>query len=261
MNRLLPYLLILISSAAMAESGAYRVEVIVLRNMNVEAESTVLHELRSFSRYPDAMETGQIGTSDKPLPVGISSDMPEFTGATSRGDLPDDLHILPDRSDFMNDIWRRLQSSQAYQPLVYTAWEQNRIDYYPPMRIHDENIIDTQFRSPTHSMIADLAEEDPLAAYRSTFYQLDGSLQLRRSRFLHLFLDLEYRENALAEESVLPVGNEMMYQPATGTMMIGDPMYRVFTLKQNRQVRTGEVQYFDTPYFGVLVLVSAITAD
>ena len=293
MNRLLPILLILISSAVLAESGAYRVEVIVLRNLNVESESTVLQELRSFSQYPDSAETEQIEDPASVLPTNSPEALTPLVGGAPRGDyvqderyiaiehmdkvrpgngregalgyvrrdLPDDLEILPKKSDYMNDVWRRLRSSQAYRPLVYAAWEQNRTDYYPPMRIHDENIIDSQLRPPTHIMVADLAELDPLAAYRSTFYQLDGSVQLRRSRFLHLYLDLEYRENPLATDPVLPVVDENHVQPGMDKLVDDKPTRKTFTLKQNRQVRTGQVQYFDTPFFGALVFVSAISAN
>ncbi len=58
--------------------------------------------------------------------------------------------------------------------MVYTAWEQSRIDYYPPVRIHDSQVIATRLQAPTPIMLADLTAPDPLAAYRSTFYQLDG---------------------------------------------------------------------------------------
>ncbi len=109
-------------------------------------------------------------------------------------DLPDDMRVIDEKSTTMDGVWRRLRSSQTYQPMVYAAWEQNRIDYYPPIRIHDQQVIDTQLRPPTHIVMADLTAPDPLDAYRSTFYQLDGSLQLRRSRFLHVFIDLEFRE-------------------------------------------------------------------
>ena len=34
--------------------------------------------------------------------------------------------------------------------------------------------------------------------------------------------------------------------------------YGVFALKQNRQITTGRMQYFDTPYLGVLVYVTSI---
>jgi hypothetical protein len=224
MKRLLPFLLLLVSITTLAESGAYRVEVIVFRNLNVATEATGTEALRSFSHLPDFEE---------PVPaMGFP------------GDLPEDLHIITQKSPRMNDVWRRLRSSSNYQPLVHVAWQQNRTDYYPPMRIHDQQIIDTQLRPPTHIMIADLAAEDPLAAYRSTFFQLDGSLQLRRSRFLHLFLDLEYRQEEL--------------QAGIGSMTDSSVNHGIFTLKQNRQIRTGRMQYFDTPFMGALVFVSAI---
>jgi len=256
MNRLLPLLLLLICSATLAESGAYRVEVIVLRNLSVEPESTILEELRSFSQFPDTAEPEQAVALPNDLPEELTEDSPAVlthelavpVRSAPRGDLPDDLHILPEKSTYMNDVWRRLRSSSNYRPLVYAAWEQNRTDYYPPMRIHDENTIDTQLQPLTHIMVADLAAHDPLAAYRNTYYRLDGSVQLKRSRFLHLFLDLEYREN----EDLTPSGEITAFN---------DQMtHRAFTLKQNRQIRTGQVQYFDTPYFGALVFVSAISA-
>lgn len=236
MKRLLFILLLLVSSATLAESGAYRVEVIVFRNLNVVTEATETDVLRSFSHFPDFEEPvpamGSPGDADAEFPV------------VPPNDLPTDLQIITQKSTRMNNVWRRLRSSNNYQPLVHVAWQQNRTDYYPPMRIHDQQIIDTQLRPPTHIMIADLAAEDPLAAYRSTFFQLDGSLQLRRSRFLHLFLDLEYRQEEL--------------QAGIGSMTDSSVNHGIFTLKQNRQIRTGRMQYFDTPFMGALVFVSAI---
>ena len=271
MKRLIP-LLLLLSSAALAESGAYRVEVIVFRNLDVLAEPANAVELRSFSQFPDLEEnkTNIVGTQD-----GSVSD----TYSPPRSDLPDDLHVITEKAFRMDDAWRRLRSSKGYRPLLYASWEQNRTDYYPPMRIHDQTGIDSQLRPPANIMVADLAAEDPLAAYRSTFYQIDGSIQLRRSRFLHLFLDLEYREDASSiqsgpgfftgndqdnREEQLPAesgtgffsGNSVQSESGSDNNV----SHRVFSLKQNRQIRTDRMQYFDTPYFGVLVLVSPIGA-
>jgi hypothetical protein len=86
---------------------------------------------------------------------------------------------------------------------------------------------------------------------------MDGSLQLRRSRFLHLYLDLEFRQQ------ILPDGNpentlNTVDQPAeTGSSSQGNVKYGVYTLNQNRQVSTSEMQYFDTPGYGVLVYVTS----
>ena len=237
MKHLLPFLLLLCSSITLAESGSYRVEVIVFRNLLVATQALATEELRSFSGFPSLQE-------NRP--------------AT---DLPEDLQVVSEKGTYMDDVWRRLRSSQGYRPLVYSAWLQNRTDYYPPMRIHDQQIIDTQLRPPTQIMVADLTAEDPLAAYRSNFYLLDGSVQLRRSRFLHLFLDLEYRVEipSTINEPGFFGTNDFQTGMEDGVSM--QVNHGVFTLKQNRQVRTGQLQYFDTPYFGALVLVSAISPE
>ena len=155
------------------------------------------------------------------------------------------------------DAWRRLRGSPDYRPLLYAGWQQNRVDYYPPVRVHDLEVVDTQIRPPTNVMPADPAAADPLAAYRVNFYRLDGSVQLWRSRFLHLFLDIEYRETGpwTAPDPATPAGI-----PDVPPDEVFSP-YAVFSLQQNRQVRTGRMQYFDTPLLGALVLVTAIAAE
>jgi len=283
MKHLLPLLLIIFSSAVLAESGAYRVEVIVFRNLAVIAEAGSVEELRSFSHFPDlekpkpaernqALEDSQGAENLKPgetsneeppggMPLEQAGVLPGDMPEAPRIDLPDDLRVISDRESYMDAVWRRLRSSEKYQPLVYAAWEQNRTDYYPPMRIHDQQIIDRQLRPPTNIMIADLTADDPLFAYRSNFYQLDGSAQLKRSRFLHIFLDLEYREQKSPDivEWDLPAENGIQVDYEAS---LDEPSeYQLFTLKQNRQIRTNQVQYFDTPVLGALVFVTAISAE
>lgn len=244
MKRLLPYLLLLLSSAALAESGAYRVEVIVFRNLDVVTDPVMEDELRSFSHFP-ALD--QILVDDGSLEIPNKH-------------LPGDLNVILQRSSRMDGVWRRLRSSQGYRPLIYKSWMQNRVDFYPPMRVHNEQIIDTQLRPPTNIVVADLAADDPLAAHRSTFYQIDGSVQLRRSRFLHLYLDIEYRDQNAGE--IIAVDTDFFDSPQTQNEAVSfNQAHEVFKLKENRQIRTARLQYFDTPYFGALVLVTAIRAD
>ena len=263
MKRLLPLLLLLLSSATLAESGAYRVEVIVLRNLAVIAEAFDVGELRSFSQFPDLIAVEPDTSLITPAPAPVQAEQvasPDLESSYfGRPDLPDDLKPVLEKGTEMNEAWRRLRSSSDYRPLTYSAWEQNRTDYYPAMRVRNDQLIDTQLRSPTPVMIADLTAEDPLAAYRSNFYQLDGSVQLRRSRFLHLYLDLELREPKPQSVRVPGLLAEQTSQLEVETS--NNAAYGVFTLKQNRQIQTGRMQYFDTPHFGVLVLVTAIAPE
>jgi len=261
MKRLLPLFLLLVSSAVLAESGAYRVEVIVFRNLLATTGFTETPELRSFSQFPDLEEPRPVGS----LPAGSGNDLTkQATGGfpdALRHDLPDDLLVVTEKSSQMDTAWRRLRSSQNYRPLVYAAWQQNRIDYYPPIRIHDQQIIDTRLHSPGRFMIADLTAQDPLAAYRNNLYRIDGSLQLKRSRFLHLYLDLEYREATLQNsvEAGFLDGNAM--QAKSESPVPEADVYGIYELKQNRQISTGKMQYFDTPFIGALVYVTSIQPE
>jgi hypothetical protein len=259
MKRLLSILLLLTSSASMAESGAYRVEVIVFRNLLVVAESAAVSDLNSFSHLPDTVEINVLAEPVNKPANKLTESLPEILAEWVPNDLPDDLRIITEKTAHMDGVWRRLRSSEGYRPLVYTSWEQNRTDYYPPMRVHDTQIIDTQLRPPTHILVADLAAQDPLAAYRSTFYRIDGGVQLRRSRFLHLYLDLEYRENPSQDIQQSTFFGDSDVQALS--VDISEYPHRVFTLKQNRQIRSGQMQYFDTPYFGALVFVSNVSAQ
>lgn len=254
-------LLLLVSAASLAESGEYRVEVIVFRNLDVVIEPGSTQELRKFSQFPDLQgsvdappETEDVATTPGEVPKQLLDILP--------AGLPDELTILDGKSVYMDDVWRRLRSSRTYRPLLFSAWQQNRVDYYPPVRLHNQRIIDTQLRPPTSRVLVDLTADDPLAGYRSDFYQLDGTLQLRRSRFLHVYLDLVYRQLPEPSESAaefvrtndlsaVPPGDYASSPPDNGT-------YKVFSLQQNRQVKTNQLEYFDTPFFGALVFVTTI---
>ena len=291
MKRLLPILLLLASSATPADSGSYQVEVIVFRNLMVQTQTPVKvrsgeatsrsgswqgppgnlqetrrgrePELRSFSQFPALDEPGQTEDSSAGTGDGLSSN------------LPDELHVMTQKSPRMADIWRSLSSSGDYQPLVYAGWQQNRVDYYPPIRIHDQQIIDTQLHQPANITVLDYTVEDPLGVFRKIFYRLDGSVQLRRTRFLHLFLDLEYREQDYATADTAGfLGRDNTHSENQAGFWAGDDSqsglemktgrgsgFSIFALKQNRQIRTGQTQYFDTPYWGVLAYVTAIPGD
>jgi len=245
MKRLLPLLLMLIGSTALAESGAYRVEIIIFRNLAVDVDATEVDELRSFSQFP----------------------------ALEESNLPDDLVAVTQKSTRMDTVWRRLQNSRGYRPLVYAAWEQNRTDYYPPMRIYDEMPLGEQLPPATNILVADFAAADPLGAYLGSFYRLEGTLQLKRSRFLHLFLDFEYREEIwrpdtqsaflLANDPAAPAGNSNSNDISTSNSnnISKSFGYKLYSLQQSRQIRTGRMEYFDTPYLGALVFVTAIDAE
>ena len=103
------------------------------------------------------------------------------------------------------------------------------------------------------------------------FYALDGTVSLVRSRFLHLHVDLQQREaiyDAAPQQPVLlPRGMRTM-PPATPGPDAEDPAaqpvpsaFLVFDMEQNRQVKTGQVEYFDGPVLSVLAYITAIEPE
>jgi hypothetical protein len=122
-----------------------------------------------------------------------------------------------------------------------------------------------------------MAAADPEAALLDNlppprhFYALDGTVSLVRSRFLHLHVDLQQREaiyDAAPQQPVLlPRGMRTM-PPATPGPDTEDPAaqpvpsaFLVFDMEQNRQVKTGQVEYFDGPVLSVLAYITAIEPE
>jgi hypothetical protein len=175
----------------------------------------------------------------------------------------------------LEDAWRRLRLSATFRPLLYASWEQDNTQFQPPMRLHGEEVLVRELRFPGPWVNLDLAAEDPLAAYRTPFYRVDGHARLRRSRFLHVDLDLELRDLA-PPEAIAASGLERPLPPPptdalpaadASNLALPDPAdapeaapgpWHVERLRQSRQVKVGELHYFDSPTLGALALVTAV---
>ena len=96
---------------------------------------------------------------------------------------------------------------------------------------------------------------------------LDGKASLVRSRFLHLDLDLQIREpvfetdpfNDESEPALLPAANPDGL--VTGTAPPRPTGFEFHHLNQRRQVRSGRMEYFDSPVIGVLAWITPIELE
>lgn len=227
----------LLSTSLWAEAGSYRVELLVFTHLEAEAEPLEIAQLRSFTEVLDLDAPG----------------------------LPGEPFAVNAMSPTMEDLWRRLRLSATYRPVLFHAWQQNRVDYHPPVRVHDDEVLAERLHFPGDIAYVDLRQPDMFAAYRIRYHRLDGSAQLRRSRFLHLDVDLELRavlglpDAPPADEPLPPPVAE---QPTPQALPEPPPgPAQVHRLQQSRPVRTGELHYFDGPYFGLLARVMTIDPD
>lgn len=111
----------------------------------------------------------------------------------------------------------------------------------------------------------------------SHFYALDGTLSLVRTRFLHFYIDLQTREavyeapepDPVRPGSLLSAKPQKPYEAESSLDREGleaeeealPSSFLVHSMQQNRQVRSGRMEYFDGPVLSVLAYITAIPLD
>jgi hypothetical protein len=163
--------------------------------------------------------------------------------------------LLETPTDMMQQAWQHLRSSPGFRPELYLSWEQAGDEPFPQVRVHDTTaLLETDPRMSAQTAATDgtlLSSEMEI----TRFYRIDGTARLRRSRFLNLDLDIEFREPVDAGTPLIPA------PPASGADAGGSQdsaVYRVHAVKQSRQVQILELNYFDGPVLGVLALVTRV---
>ena len=122
----------------------------------------------------------------------------------------------------LNAEYQRLSRVDAYTPVLHTGWVQAGLP---------------EDQAPVFDL-AMLGSLNP-----------SGTVRLYLSRFLHVNLDLTYRGAAAAASTTPPTGlDEFTFAPR-------------YKLETERNVRSGELHYFDHPAFGVLVKVTPLPAQ
>ena len=261
------------------EDARYRIEALVMRHLDSSALAQSEADLTDYSNNLDFEEQAQ--TRARNLAFGGDPYFPELNDALLLppvGPFPGDdpwseVTQVSERSERMSGVWRNLRLSESFRPEVFVAWEQTAEAPFPVLRVHNDQVIkvedpfanarvlrpDTdpenqESRPPQFIFWYDLSEATleltPIPA-PSYAYQIDGTVQLRRSRFLHIDLDLAFREPTLA----------MLDQRPGPPLLNQYQGYLVHNLKQSRQIRTGRMEYFDSPWLGVLVWVTEIQAS
>ncbi|MBK8163168.1 MAG: peptidoglycan binding protein CsiV [Gammaproteobacteria bacterium] len=111
----------------------------------------------------------------------------------------------------------RLSASRDYHKLLHIAWRQPASAQAdaPAVRLHSEG--------------EDTGTEGMEPMVISQARELDGTVRISRNRFLHIDVDMIYRDTAARDGAAQ------------------------FRLQQSRRVNSGEVHYFDHPAFGLLV--------
>jgi hypothetical protein len=217
MRRILPFLsCVLALTSSPAQAAWYQVEVIVFETINPDADGEFWN---GSPGLPDTAYSTDLAMSptDVALPDGGSDLIPYFALDASRHRLEGVFHTL--------------RLTREYRPLLHVAWQQPGEGTVAGRQVHIMRL-----REPAAAPAADAGLSVPVDAI------IDGVMQLRVGRFLHVALDLAYFPRPAAIPGAVPVA------PATEYMR----------MRERRKVLLNDLNYFDHPLFGVLVQVSRL---
>ncbi len=294
-------ILILFTAPGMAGEKRYRVEILVLSQLQHEAVPSDAEWLRDFSNSLDFLqakvdedEEGENEDSEDrqdDVDVGAETGSESFPDEDQPEEPWADVIAVEDMSDVMREAWRRLRLSAPFRPEQYLSWEQSADEPFPSLRIHDLEVIliddpyadlretdavegeeETEKRDKTvvftdqGSILPGSASEEsaekPELPDPTLFYRIDGTVMLRRSRFLHLDLDLELRQAVFDEQPLTPAP----ILQSRGRVLEPDPLgepepplptsFLIHKLEQSRQVKSQRMEYFDSPVLGVLAWIT-----
>ena len=196
--------------------------------------------------YITPAETGTKAAVATPIPVPATKDV-----APKKPTGPIYQFLARDQFKLATSI-AKLKKNPRYDVLLHTAWRQPAIDLKDETAVfvfdgmtEPEHSVDPATTAETAGGAQgsrDLAHPDPRAP------RLSGTVKLALGQYLHVALDLFYRKEISRVGSVDASGKEVL-TPHNALQS--------FRLNEIRRIKVGEVNYFDHPMFGALVLIAS----
>lgn len=181
-------------------------------------------EIIVFSRAPKVTEQPEYWPEDP--------GRPELEGARQLGQVgaADPYARLPKSDLKLDGAYWSLRGAAGLKPLAHLAWRQP---------------VSSQGRTPPVYLGSGADAGAP---------ELEGTLEVSVSRFLHVNLDLLLRRNTPAGPSRSPawVGADDSGLPQYPVNSPDDYLYR---MQAHRRMRSGELHYIDHPLMGVLLRI------
>jgi hypothetical protein len=221
------------------ELRRYTVEVIVFsyaEDVSVGTELFLPDVIEPEPELPEILEDDSIPTfTDKAEEIAQAV----LEAAAEEEETRFEMVLLMQDELTMIDTLDRLDSLDAYEPLLHIGWTQTALpeDETPSLDLRE-------FGQPPEG--------------------LTGDITLYLSRYLHLVVNLEL-DAPETEDAVLQFGEEpMQSEPYEsygyeyyGRVLEPEPVYEPlrFKINENRLFKNGEIRYYDHPKFGVVAKI------
>lgn len=262
---------------ALASDDLVRVEVLVFKYSNGQSDAWPVERLEDFSALPDphrrALLAGWTARYREDLneaaeagddPWSAADPANAESAADQRPQLPEQQGtqtpaVRPLAEDPRGPVWPerfvheprlsgpmqrahdRLASSSGHEILSVTSWLQplDRRSPSPAVRIRDDTPVSIAWLSPPSAPFAIdrvLTQPDQIL---ESIYRLDGSVRIRQRQFRHADLNLVWSQRQALQP--MPPADAVDFE--------------VHRMRLSRPIQLGRLEYFDSAWLGVLILV------
>ena len=259
-----------------AEVPHYRVEVIVFSHLDGRPDARRSESIENFSALTDPVRRAVIAAlppiderpvdvpedearvdPDRQTELDATLDLIDALARLEDGELmpvlptwPEPYLALESLSSRMERALSRLQDSARHEVLAWRAWHQplSRTTTAERVRVRDDHLIAADWidLAPSGISASETGSGDQLHGLEPRFhYRLDGGIRLRQRQFMHLEVDLHWRA-------------PQRTSPWMTTLHDDEAGYEIHRLSQSRTVRPDRLEYFDSSWLGMLVLIEEL---
>jgi hypothetical protein len=183
--------------------------------------------------------------------------------------------IIPIDEMRLSEIVLKIVDSNRYSLLTHVAWRQPGVDkdkslpiwikggrVFGAEFISIDNQIDVELLAKTEylsaqniSTLSTAASNNQIPGYTSSsnLYELEGTITVSLSRYLHTYADLVLRKPRLTIDPTIKVSglDQAVIENLPDTRILNN-----HSLKERRRMRSNKLHYLDSPEFSMLILIT-----
>ena len=158
----------------------------------------------------------------------------------------------PPQARQLTAIWGRLSKKQNIIPLVHRAWRQVETPFNDPTYVNIKTAVDSLDLIDTTNELPEEVLQYPISIAAYPDFSLSGMVALSKGRFTHFGHKLNlFRVYHQLQQDQQQQVQELPLDNITENM--------VFSLSERKQLKTDELHYFDSPWFGSIVKITEYT--
>lgn len=158
--------------------------------------------------------------------------------------------LLDSDQYYLSGVAKRLRSSANYTVLRHFSWQQPVVPKQQSLSLKIEAGRDFTDRFPRHETSQfEFSDQTALTdAGSRNVWELEGTIKVGISRYLHLYTDLVYR---------LP----RKITAASERHTVGETILVDYPIRSHRRMRSKELHYIDHPLLGILVEARPVESE